>query len=141
MKSERDFNRIQPTQSGTSAGKAPVRSITTSAKSGQLVLEAKKKKKEIALASHTESHEVLKKKISHVRLGSKVMLNLRTPSGADLRDMTRFVKAWNDVDCPDGPSLSWDILQGLEESVAKLKDQLEVTSTYHPLSTHVHYRT
>ena len=141
MKAERDFTWIQLTQPGTSAGKAPVRSITTSAKSGQLVLEAKKKNKEIALASHTESHEVLKKKISRARLSSKVLPNLRMPGGAELGEMTRYVQAWNDVDCPDGPSLSWDILRGLEESVAELKDQLEVTSNSHLASTHVRYHT
>ena len=124
MKSERDFTQVQPTQSGTSAGKAPVRSITTSAKSGQLVLDAKKKKTESASASHAQSHEVLKKKISRARLGSKVLPSLRTPGGTELGEMTRFVQAWNEVDCPEGPSLSWDILQGLEETFADLKDQI-----------------
>ena len=106
-----------------------------------MVLDLKKKKAETASASHTESHEVLKKKISHVRLGSKVLPNLRTPGGTDLGDMTRFVKAWNDVDCPDGLSLTWDILKGLEDSVTELKDQLEVTSNSYLTSTHVHHHT
>ena len=66
--------------------------------------------------------------------------NLRTPGGAELGEMTRFVEAWNEVDCPGGgPSLSWDLLKGLEDSVAELKDQLEVTPTSHPILTHVHY--
>ena len=98
-----------------------------------MVLDAKKKKSESASASHTQSHEVLKKKISRAWLGSKVLPTLRTPGGAELGEMTRYLQAWNDVDCPEGPSLSWDILQGLEESVGELKDQQEVTSTSHPL--------
>ena len=45
--------------------------------------------------------------------------------------MTRFVQAWNDVDCPQGPSLSWNILQGIEHSVTELQEQLEVLPLYH----------
>ena len=44
--------------------------------------------------------------------------------------MTRFVQAWNDAECPSGPSLSWDILKGIEDSVTDLKEQLEVTHPY-----------
>ena len=95
-----------------------------------MVLDAKKKKTADASTSHTQSHEVLKKKISHARLGTKVLPSLRTPGGADLGDMTRFVKAWNDVDCPDGLSVTRDIVRGLEESVTELKDQLEVIRLY-----------
>ena len=87
----RDFTRIQPTELDTSAGKAPVRSITTSAKSSQLVLDLKKKKAETASASHLEGLEVLKKKITRARLTSKVLPKLRTPGGAELGDMTWFV--------------------------------------------------
>ena len=113
MKSKRDFTRTQPIQPGPSTGKA-------SAKSGQLILTAQKKT-DSASGSQTRGHEQLHKKISRARLGSRVLPNLLTPSGAELGEMTRFVKAWNDVDCPDGPSLTVDFLQGLEESLAELK--------------------
>ena len=108
-----------------------MRSITTSAKSSQLVLDLKKKKKEAASASHLKSHEVLKEKLTRARLSSKVLPQLCTPGGAELGDMTRFVQAWNDVDCPQGPSLSWNILQGIEHSVTELQEQLEVIPLYH----------
>ena len=118
-----------------------MRSITTSAKSSQLVLDLKKKKKEAASASHLKadpasaphlkSHELLKEKLTRARLSSRVLPHLRTPGGAELGDMTRFVQAWNDVDCPEGPSLSWDILKGIEHSVNELPEQLEVTYSYH----------
>ena len=127
MKSQRDFTRTEPIQPGSSTGKAPAKSTatsakstTTSTKSGQLILAAKKKT-DSASSSQTRGHEQLNKKISRARLGSRVLPNLLTPGGAELGEMTRFVKAWNDVDCPDGPSLTVDFLQGLEESLAELK--------------------
>ena len=84
-----------------------MRSITTSAKSGQLVLELKKRKKaDPASASHLKGHEILKEKLTRAQLSSKVLPQLRTLGGAELGEMTRFVQAWNDVDCPQGPSLS-----------------------------------
>ena len=130
-KAERDFLRVQPTESGTSTDKAPVRSITTFAKSSQLVLDLKKNKKaETGSAPHLESHELLKKKITRARLSSKVLPKLVTPGGTELGDMTRFVQTWNNADCPDGPSLSWDILKGIEDSVTDLKEQLEVIHLY-----------
>ena len=108
-----------------------MRSITTAAKSGQLVLDLKKRKKaDTASASHLEGHEVLKKKINQARLSNKVLPKLVTPGGAELGDMTRFVQAWNDADCPDGPSLSGDILKGIEDSVTNLKEQLKVIRLY-----------
>ena len=147
LKSEQDFTRNRPIQPGPSTGKGSAKSATTSAKSattsakgGQLTLSAKKKTESVS-ASHTRGHEQLNKKISRARLGSRVLPNLLTPGGVELGEMTRIAKAWNDVDCPNGPSLTWNILQGLEGSVAELKDQLEVISTSCLLSTHVHYHT
>ena len=131
MKILRDFVRKDPAESSTSTDEAPVRSITTAKKSSQLVLELKKRKKaETGSASHLSGHEVLKEKLTCSRLSSKVLPQLRTPGGAELDEMTRFVQAWNDVDCPDGPSLSWDILKGIEDSVSDLKEQLEVIHPY-----------
>ena len=132
MKALRDFVRKDPTESGTSTDKAPLRSITTSTKSGQLVATLKKQKKDDpASASLPKGQELLKEKRSRVRLSSKVLPDLRTPGGAELGDLTRFVEAWNDVDCPESSSLSWDILKGIEHSVNELQKQLEVTHFYH----------
>ena len=89
-----------------------MRSITTSTKSGQLVAALKSRKKsDPASASLPKSQELLKEKRTRVRLSSKVLPELRTPGGAELGDLTWFVEAWNDMDCPEGPSLSWDILK------------------------------
>ena len=126
MKSKRDFTRTQPVHTGPSAA-------TTSAKSGQLILSTQKKA-DSASGSQTRGHEQLNKKISHARLGSRVP----RWSESELGPMAKFVKAWNDVDCPDGPSLTVDFLQGIEESLAELKGQLEVTATPCFSLTHVH---
>ena len=132
IKALRDFVRKEPTESGTSTGQTPLRSITTSAKSGQLVLDLKKRKKaNLASRSHLKGHEILKEKLTHARLSRKVLPQLRTPGGAELGDMTRFVQAWNNVDCPKGPSLTRDILKGIEHSVSELQEQLEVIYFYH----------
>ena len=123
MKILRDFVRKDPAESGTSTDEAPVRSITTAKKSSQLVLELKKRKKaETGVASHLKGHEVLKEKLTRARLSSQVLPQLRTPGGAELGDMTRFVKAWNNVDCPEGSSLSRDILKDIEHSVSELQE-------------------
>ena len=131
MKSKRDFTRTQPVHTGPSAA-------TTSAKSGQLILSTQKKA-DSASGSQNRGHEQLNKKISRTRLGSRVLPNLVTRGGAELGLRAKFVKAWNDVDCPDGPSPTVDFLQGLEESLAELKGQLEVTATPCFSLTHVHH--
>ena len=132
MKSKRDFTRTQPVHTGPSAA-------TTSAKSGQLILSTQKKT-DGASGSQTRGHEQLNKKISRARLGSRVLPNLVTPGGVELGQMAKFVKAWNEVDCPDGPSLTVECLKGLEDSLSDLKSHLEVTATPCFLLTHVHYR-
>ena len=92
MKALRDFVRKEPTESGTSTDKAPLQSITTSTKSGQLVAALKKRKKsDPAPASVLKGLELPKEKSSRVRLSSKVLPDLRTPGGAELGDLTRFV--------------------------------------------------
>ena len=64
-------------------------------------------------------------------LGVKVLPNLRTPGGAELGELARFVESWNAVDCPESSSLSWEILKGIEHSVNELQEQLEVSHFYH----------
>ena len=112
MKSLRDFKWIQPSESGTSsAATAPVRSIMTSEKSSQLVALIKRKKKShLASASLAKGLEPPKEKRSRIRLSNKVLPDLRTPGGAELGELARFVESWNAVDCPESSSLSWDIL-------------------------------
>ena len=77
----------------------------------------------VASGSASRVHNQLNKKICRARLGSKVLPNLVTPGGAELGQTAKFVKAWNDADCPDGPSLTVESQQGLEESLTKLKGQ------------------
>ena len=132
MKSLRDFKRKEPTESSTSTGKAPPRSITTSEKSGQLVALIKSKKKShLASASLAKGLEPPKEKHSRIHLSSKVLPDLRTPGGAELGELTRFVESWNAVDCPESSSLSWDILKGIEHLVNELQEQLEVIHLYY----------
>ena len=106
----------------------------TSAKGGELISFTKQNP--AASGSSSRVHNQLNKKISRARLGSKVLPNLVTPGGVELGQMAKFVKAWNDADCPDGPSLTAKSLQGVEDSLTKLKGQLEVTITSCSLSTH-----
>ena len=132
MKALPDFPRKEPTKSSTSTDKAPLRSITTSTKSGQLVAALKKRKKsKPASASLPKGLELPEERRTRVRLSSKVLPELVTPGGAKLGDLTRFVETWNNVDCPGSSSLSWDILKGIEHSVNELQEQLEVTPLYH----------
>ena len=92
MKHLRDFPRKEPTESSTSTGKAPPRSITTATKSGQLVALIKNKKKSNpASASLAKGLELPKEKRSRVRLSSKVLPDLRIPGGAELGELARFV--------------------------------------------------
>ena len=133
MKHLRDFKRKEPTESSTSTAKTPPRSITTSTKSGQLVALAKNKKKsQLASASLAKALEPPKEKRSRMPLSVKVLPNLRTPGGAELGELARFVESWNAVDCPESSSLSWEILKGIEHSVNELQEQLEV-SLFHSL--------
>ena len=110
-----------------------MRSITTATKSGQLValIKNKKKKSHLASASLAKGLEPPKEKRSRIRLSSKVLPDLRTPGGAELGELTRFVESWNAVDCPESSSLSWDILKSIEHSVRELQEQLEVIHLYH----------
>ena len=132
MKSLRDFPRKEPTESGTSTRKTLPRSNTTAAKSGQLVAAFKhRKKKNSASASLSKGLELPKEKRCRVRLSSKVLPDLRTPGGAELGELARFVESWNAVDCPKSSSLSWNILKGSEHSVNELQEQLEVIHFCH----------
>ena len=133
MKHLRDFKQKELTESGTSTGKAPLRSITTSDKSGQLVAAFKLKKKKGNLASTPLSRglELPVEGRSRVRLNSKVMPELVTPGGVELGELAKFVESWNAVDCPESSSLSWDILKNIEHSVNELQEQLEVSHLYH----------
>ena len=128
MKHLRDFKRKEPTESSTSTAKTLPRSITTSTKSGQLVALAKNKKKsQLASASLAKALVPPKEKRSRMPLSVKVLLNLRTPGGAELGELAQFVESWNAVDCPESSSLSWEILKGIEHSVNELQEQLEVS--------------
>ena len=55
---------------------------------------------------------------------------MRTPGGAELGELARFIESWNAVDCPESSSLSWDILKNIEHSVNELQEQLEGTHFY-----------
>ena len=109
----------------------------TSAKSGQLTITTQKKN-DGASGSQIQGHEQLNKKISRARLGSKVLPNLVTHGGAELGQMAKFGKAWNDADCPDGPSLTVECMKGVEDSLSDLKCHLEVTITPCSYFTHDH---
>ena len=82
-----------------------------------------------ASASTTRAHDQISEKISHARIAGKVFPNLLTPSGKDLGVAAKFVKAWNDADCPSGPSRVLQSLQSMEHSFAETKRRLEVTPT------------
>ena len=92
----------------------------------------------MASGPSTRGHEQFSKKISLARLGSKVLPNLITPGGVGLGQMAKYVKAWNDADCPAGPSLTAESMQGVEDSLSELKGHLEVTITSCSLFTHDH---
>ena len=80
-----------------------------------------------ASASTTQAHDQLSEKISHARIAAKVFPNLLTPRGEDLGVAAKFVKAWNDADCPTGPSRVLQSLHNMEHSFDEMKRCLEVT--------------
>ena len=79
-----------------------------------------------ASASAIWAHDQISEKISRARIGGKVLSNLLMPSGEDLGVVAKFAKAWNDADCPTGPSRILQSLHGMEQSFAEMKSRLEV---------------